>query len=188
MRKLFTALLVMGFAVTAMAQPTTNLAGGAFQTQNLTHKYTDESGATTTESFNSNVNWTVANGTAADQMTKIWRTRVTMIESATKTFDLAGGLTNRFGIPFSFTAIKYIQINGSDDNTGSVSLGNEIAHWATWIGATNQTVTIRPDSACSVFARGTNNYAVTATTGDLFKLTNNSSDSTNIVDIVLGGI
>jgi len=171
----------------AMAQ-STNISSGLFQRQNLKHVYTDASGIVTTEAMSSNASWTVSNGQQTNQMNLLWSVKLDLLNNADKSYDLSGGMiSNRFGNAITFTSVKYFKLAADTDNIGTITFGNRVAHWASWLGATNDSLTIRPGQQMEFWIPGTNSYTVTATTGDILYFTNNVA-RTNGLSIWVGGV
>ena len=189
MRRMIVAVGLMVLATLAMAG-TETMTGSLQARQKVSHVYTDDLGIETTEYLVSNVIWQVATGTSALQMETVWSARVALTNLATKSYDLAGGLTNRFGETISLTAVKWVSLGCDSVNRGSIKLGDGLATWSSFTGGTNQSITLRPAVQIMLMASGTNNYTVTATTGDILKFTdlNNSTNAwTNTVVISIGG-
>jgi len=170
------------------AAETTVVRGTLFEGQSLTYTFTDDLGQKTEQQYSSNKLWTVSDGVSTNEMDLLWTARLTLTEGASQTLDLAGGLTNRFGNPISFAGVKWLQVNAPESNSGTITMGDEIAHWATFLSGTNDSVVIRPGCGLMMICPGTNTYGVTATTGDLLKFVNDAVAYTNIVDVYLGGI
>jgi len=165
----------------------TNIAGNLYVNQSITHSFTDVSGVQTDEKFVSNRVWNVTEGRGDDQVEHIWSARIRLTDGAQSVYDLAGGITNRFGQVLTLTGVKWLQVNAPAANRGSVTMGNIKNSWATWLGGTNQSISIRPESTLMVMCPGTNVYGVTAGTGDILYFTN-SPAWTNILDVYVGGL
>jgi len=187
MRKFVVALAIFTIAACAAAEQT-NIVGFAGISQSLTYQFTDDLGQQTDQNLGTNKTFKVTFGQTTNQMNIIWSGRITLTEGATRTLDLAGGLTNRFGKPITFTGVKWLQVNVAGQNSGTVRMGDEIAHWATFLGGTNQSVALLPDVGFQLICPGTNIYTVTAATGDLLKFENEAPAYTNIIDVFIGGI
>lgn len=192
MKKVVAAIvagLVMSGAI-AHAE-STNITGSLMLRQNLSHVFTDNLGISTTENLNSNAIWNASFGSGAGSFNTVWSTQVSVTNNQSKTFDLIGGLTNRFGKTVNIGQIKWFQVSASSANRGSVRLGDELAHWNSFLGGTNQSIILRPGVNSMMWVSGTNNYSVTATTGDLIKFTNLDSGTgayANVVQVFVGGV
>lgn len=114
-----------------------------------------------------------ASGTGAYQADLHWSDKRTLAASATENLDLAGGLTDPYGVAITFARIRAWLIYAEVGNANSVIVGGAASNaWATWAGAATHTLTIPPGGVVLLVAPGATAWAVTAGTGDLLKVAN----------------
>lgn len=129
-----------------------------------------------------------ANGTGASMANMVWTDTRTLAASATESLDLAGSLSNAFGSIVTFTAIKGIIISASSGNTNNVIVGGAASNaFINWVGDATDTVIIQPAGTFCLMTSKAGGYPVTASTGDILKITNSSSGSSVTYDIILLG-
>jgi len=186
MKKALGIVVAVLVAVSAFAE-STNITGSLMIRQQLLNTFTDDLGIQTVEQLTSNAVWAVTSGKTSGKFEAIWSAKMTLTESATQSYDLSGGLTNRFGKPINFSSVKWIQLGAGSGNSGTISMGNGLAHWASLIGGTNQSIKIRPGAQVIFMAPQTNSYSVTATTGDILKFKNDATAYTNTLTVFIGG-
>ena len=169
---------------------TTTFSGSLMIRQNLSHKFEDDIGTTSTESFNSNAIWYATFGTSTGNMEDVWSSKITLTNQGSTSIDLYGGLTNRFGTKIDVSSIKWFQVACDADNHGSMKLGDGLAAWSSFLGGTNQSLTLRPGVQLMFWISGTNDYAVTDSTSDILKVTNTDAGAawTNTVRVYIGGL
>lgn len=113
----------------------------------------------------------------------------TLAASATEDLDLAGVLTDAFGVALTFVKIKGLFISAAVGNTNNVVVGAAASNaWAALLNATG-TITLRPGATLGVMAGAADatTYAVTAGTGDLLKVANSAAGTSVTYDIVIIG-
>lgn len=121
-----------------------------------------------------------ANGTGAGQVDKNYHATRTF-SGATDDLDLTGVLTDAFGGTITEARIKTLYIK-NNSTTNTIVLGNATSNaWATLLGATH-TLTLRPGAIFQVTcdANDVTGWAVTAATGDIFRLTGTSGQTYDI--------
>jgi hypothetical protein len=132
--------------------------------------------------------FTWADGTGADQANRIFTDQRTLSASATEDLDLAGVLTDAFGATLTFAEVSAIIIYAATANTNNVLVGGAAsAQFATWAGATNDVVVVRPGGLLVLVARDATAYAVTATSADLLKIANSAGSTDVVYDIIIVG-
>lgn len=128
-----------------------------------------------------------ASGVGAGQANVLFADTRTLTASSTEDLDLTGSLTDAFGASLVNARIKTIFLRAAAANTNNVIFGAASAtQWVTFLNSTG-TITLHPGEwvmAASPLAAG---WAVTAATGDLFKVANSSSGTSVTYDIVLIG-
>lgn len=152
---------------------------------NLVHK---SSGASSLrESIDSVQQWTM-NTNAESQVTELWVQSVTLTGAQVIVYDLYGGLTNSFGVPFNFDLVKFIMVKTGESNDNFVGIGGAISNqWAPWSSAATSIQKINPNTGWYIFSETTNGYAVSNLTSDLLSVTNYDGTTTQTFDIIIGG-
>ena len=141
-----------------------------------------------TQAFNYSKNYQITNGTGLDQANMIWADQRTISASSTDDLDLYGGLTNSFGTTINFTSIKGIIVVASATNTNDVVIGGDgSAALIGWVGDATDTVVVKPGGMFALMNPNANGYTVTATTADILQISNSSSGSSVVYDIILLG-
>jgi hypothetical protein len=119
------------------------------------------------------------NGSAAG-LNKLWVYSGSLAGGATNTFDLAGGVTNSFGQVLTFARVKFLLLAPSNSMTTAQSVLLQPAPangWGSWQSTTTSAARVYSGGAWAVFAPCTNAYAVTAGTGDLIDIINESTNA-----------
>ena len=130
----------------------------------------------------------LANGTGANQADLAFWDQRTLAPSANEDHDLAGGLTDAFGAVLTFARIKGILISASSANANNVIVGGAASNqFLTWVGGGAHTVTVRPGGFLMLAAPDAVAYAVTAATGDLFRIANSGAGTSVTYDMVIVG-
>lgn len=125
------------------------------------------------------------NGTGSGQADQIFRDQRTLADGATENLDLAGVLTDPFGVTLTFAKVKVIIIQNLS-TTQTLTLGGAAtAQFINWVGGATYTVNIPPGGFFAI-AAPIAGFAVTATTGDLLKVLN-SAGASCIYNIVIIG-
>lgn len=129
-----------------------------------------------------------SSGVGAGQVDQIFLDTRTIAASANDDLDLAGVLVNPLGATITFARIKGILIKAAPGNTNNVIVGggasNPFINWAT---GTTPAVVVKPGGFFALFAPDAAGYAVTAATGDIFRITNSGAGTGVTYDIVLLG-
>jgi hypothetical protein len=127
-------------------------------------------------------------GTGASQADRIFHDQRTIIASGTDDLDLAGVLTDVFGVTVTFARIRGLIVAAASTNTNNVIIGNATSNgFITWVGAAAHTVTVRPGGFLALTATDATSYAVTAATGDILRIANSGAGTSVVYDIVLIG-
>lgn len=130
----------------------------------------------------------LTDGAGLNQANRLWHDQRTLAASATEDLDLAGVLTDPFGVLITFARIKGIVVTAAAANTNNVIVGGAATNaFLTWVGAAAHTVTVRPGGVLAVFAPDATGYVVTAGTGDLLRVGNSAAGTSVTYDIVLLG-
>lgn len=130
---------------------------------------------------------TMANGTGAAQASQVFQKTGTLAGSASSNFDLAGSLSNIFGVTITFTKIKLMWFRAAAANNVANNL--QVSR-----GSSNGFVWFLGASHGFYLAPGAWNLwydpagvAVTAGTGDIITLTNGAGSNTITYDMILVG-
>jgi hypothetical protein len=130
----------------------------------------------------------LASGTGASQVDRIWADTRTIAASGTDDLDLAGVLVDAFGALITFARIRLMHIAAAAGNTNNVIVGGAAAtQFFTWAGAATHTVTVRPGGWFTLFAPDATAYTVTAGTLDLLRVANSGAGTGVTYDIILLG-
>lgn len=165
--------LTTRLSVTASAQQTTTLDLGSASAQ-IAKPYTID----------------LADGTAAGQANRIFHDTRTLAASATEDLDLAGVLTDAFGVSLTFARIKGLIVSAAAANTNNVILGGAASNgFISWVGAATHTLTIRPGATLALMAGAADatGYVVTAATADLLRVANSGAGTSVSYDVILVG-
>ncbi|MGW2209914.1 hypothetical protein [Streptomyces sp. NPDC001781] len=131
----------------------------------------------------------LSNGTGAGKADRVWSARRTITASSSDDLDLAGVLLDAYGAVITFARVKGIIVAAAAANTNNLVIGAAATNpWATLLGSTG-TLTVRPGGFVAVGTgqTDTTGYAVTASTGDLLRITNGGSGSSVTYDIHIIG-
>ena len=145
------------------------------------------------ETPSADLNWrrgvALDSGTGAGKADLRFTDTRTLTASSTEDLDLAGVLTDAFGVALTFVKIKGLFISAAAANTNNVIVGAAASNaWAALLGATH-TLTLRPGTTFGLMAGAADatTYAVTAGTGDLLKVANSAGGTSVSYDILLIG-
>lgn len=191
------AALMAGAPVPAMAAVT-----GTIQLVPNIDETATVDGGTSTFSYRGSgsaaqFNWTktITSGTGLDQANKVFYDQVTLAGSGTQPYDLDSTLTGALGT-VTFSRIYGIAIKRSDTPTASTQDENVGVRgdfiltkylFANGDTLANVQIPIRPGGIWYWVAPDSTGVAVTATTGDVLELVNNSSaDSCTLQVLILG--
>lgn len=129
-----------------------------------------------------------ASGTAAFQADLLWTDTRTLTASSTENLDLAGGLIDPFGVIIAFARVRAMVIAADPGNANTVVVGGAASNaWATWLGGTTPTVTVRPGGLLVVAAPDATGFTVAGATGDILKVANGGGGTSVIYSIALLG-
>lgn len=130
----------------------------------------------------------LSSGTGANQASNMFHDQRTITASSSENLDLAGVLTNAFGVVLTFTKIKVLFVKAAAANVNDVLLGNGSNPFIGPFGAAGASVvTVKPGGIALFIAPDANGYAVTAATGDILKVANSGAGTSVIYDIVILG-
>lgn len=134
--------------------------------------------------------WTqnFSSGTGANQASNMFHDQRTLAASATEDLDLAGSLTNKFGVTLTFTKIKAIGIKAAAANTNSVQVQRAASNGVPLFMAASDGIALTPGAFALLSFPNSSGVAVTASTGDLLTITNSSSGTSVTYDIFIFGV
>jgi hypothetical protein len=118
--------------------------------------------------------WSFTDGAGALQANIVYQSSAALVAGVAN-IDLSGSLTDSYGTSILSARIKAFYFeNRSASNI--MTLGNATNPWITFLPSTS-TAIIRPGGAIMVVAPDATGYAVTAATGDLFKVAGTGTDA-----------
>jgi hypothetical protein len=129
-----------------------------------------------------------ANGSGANQANKVFTDTRTLSASGTESLDLAGGLTDAFGVTLTFTKIKAIIVTAAAGNTNSVQVTRPASNGLPLFMAAGDGIPLTPDAVFAAVFPNADGVAVTAGTGDLLTFTNSAGSTSVTYTIVVVGV
>jgi hypothetical protein len=128
-------------------------------------------------------------GTGANQATQIWSDRRTLAPSATENLDLAGVLTNAFGVVLTFTKLKLAIFKADPANNAAnlVQVTRPAANGVPFLMAASDGFALTPGGLAILAWPDATAITVTAATGDLITVTNSAGTNSVVYDVVLVG-
>lgn len=132
--------------------------------------------------------FTITSGTGANQADKIYAETITIAASGSATRDLAGSLTDVFGVALTFVKVKGIFVSAASANTNNVLIGNAGAtQFLGPFGAAAHTVAVLPGGLAAFVAPNAAAWAVAAGSADVLGFANSSSGTSVTFDLVIIG-
>lgn len=132
------------------------------------------------------INLTMANGTTTGLVSQMWHDTRNLGASATEDLDLAGGLTNAFGVTLTFVRLKFLYIVASSANTNSVIVSRKATTGIPIFDADGDSITLGPGEFF-IYGSPTTGKAITATTDDTLTFTNSAGSTGVDYSIVMVG-
>jgi hypothetical protein len=132
-------------------------------------------------------NKALTSGTGANQADRLFTDQRTIAASGNDDLDLVGSLTDAFGATVTFAKVKGLIVRAADSNVNNVVVGGASSTFSTWVTGTNPAVLVRPGGVLALMAADATAYAVTATSADVLRISNSSSGSDVVYDIVVIG-
>ena len=132
----------------------------------------------------------LSDGIGAGQAKQMYTATRTLAASGTENLDLTGTLVNALGAVLNFTKIKAILITADAANVNNVQVGGAASNgFANWVTApASAIVNVPPGGMFLLTAPDANGFGVTATTGDLLKVTNGGAGTPVTYTIVVIGV
>jgi hypothetical protein len=133
--------------------------------------------------------WTysLADGTGAGQANTMWSDTRALATNTAESLDLNGSLTNAFGATLSLTIAKLYIIYSDPANTTVLTVGNVTNGIVAPFGAATHSWSLRPGGLIIAGAGSdATGFAVTASTGDLLKVSNAAGATANYDVAIIG--
>lgn len=128
----------------------------------------------------------LGNGTGAGQASQVWADQRTLTPSSNENIDLAGSLTNAFGVTLTFTKIRLFIVRALSTNTNNVNVIRASSNGVVLFNAASGGVSLAP-SDFIVYGSPSVGVTVTAATGDLFNIANSAGGTSVTYDIIIVG-
>jgi hypothetical protein len=133
--------------------------------------------------------WSVSfsNGTASGLASQVWSDTRTLGASATDSLDLAGGLTNAFGVTLTFTKLKLLLVRARSTNNvaNNVNVTRPASNGVPVFLAASDGVPLAPGAMFMFYDPV--GITVTAATGDILAIVNSAGTNSVDYDIVIVG-
>jgi len=132
--------------------------------------------------------WAITSGTGANQADMIFHDQRSLAASTSEELDLAGSLVDAFDATLTFARIKGLVIYAASTNGGLIQVGGAASNgFINWVASATDIIQVRAGGTFSLIAPDAIAYAVTATTGDFFKINNTDGAAAGIYDIYIIG-
>jgi len=131
--------------------------------------------------------FSIANGTGANQADKLFVDSNTLAASGTANLDLAGSLSDAFGASLTFARIKLLAVAAASGNTNDVQLTRPGSNGVPLFMAAGDGIVVRPGGLFLWVAPDAVAVPVTAGTGDLLTFTNSAAGSSVTYEVVVIG-
>lgn len=132
----------------------------------------------------------MASGTAAGQADKIFSDTRTIAPSSNDDLDLAGVLTDAFGVAITFVKVKALFVVAAAANANNVVIGGGASNpVSTFMTGTTPAILVRPGATFALIAGSADatGYGVTAATADILRITNSGAGTSVTYDIIVIG-
>jgi len=124
-----------------------------------------------------------ADGTGVDQVNKRYSREHTIAASGTLNLDLAGSLTDEYGATVTFARVKKIKIVLTTTAASTIQVGGG----SNPLAALTNAITLRPGGRLDLEAPDATGYVVTAGTGDILRIVNDSGAASVTVKVIILG-
>lgn len=131
---------------------------------------------------------TLLDGTGLSQVQKIYADSNSVAQSVNTDYDLAGVLTDQFGVALTFTAIKGILVVAGSANPGNLTVGNVTNGITSPFGAATHSQIVAPGGWYGNFNPQAAGFTVTAATADLLRIASAATAGTYTFDVYVIGI
>lgn len=129
-------------------------------------------------------------GTGAGQANRLYVKTATLAASTTADLDLAGGVTDMYGVTITFAKIGLLYLAAADGNANNVLLGGAAAtQWSSWVGDVSDKVVVRPGGFIILGCGKADaaRYAVGAGASDLLRVGNSGAGSGVTYTMLIAG-
>jgi hypothetical protein len=127
----------------------------------------------------------LADGSLINQADILWSDQRTVNDAANDDLDLAGGLTDAFGNTLTFSLVKGIYVRNRNTTAAeNLDIGGGSNTFNTWLGSDGDIVTVGPNGVFMIWNPSLAGYAVTASTGDILRLTGEGGNITYDIAII----
>ena len=137
-------------------------------------------------SFTDSLAIAFASGVGANQADRVFADTRTLAASATENLDLAGVLTDPFGVVMTFATIKALIIQAAAGNTNDVNVQRPATLGVPLFLAVSDGLPVKPGGAFVWVAPGVG-ITVTPATGDLLTITNSAGTTGVTYDVIIIG-
>lgn len=127
-------------------------------------------------------------GTGLGQVQKVYADDVSVIQSVNTDVDLAGVLTDQFGVALTFTAIKGVLVVAGSANPGNLTVGNVTNGITSPFGAATHSQIVAPGGWYGNFNPSAAGFTVTAATADLLRIASAATAGTYTFSVYVVGI
>lgn len=128
----------------------------------------------------------LSNGTATGNASQLWHDQRSLNASATEDLDLAGGVTNAFGVTVTFVKVKIVIVKASSGNTNDVQVTRKATTGIPLFMADGDGIALGPGEFF-VYGSPTTGKTITDTTDDTLTFTNSAGGTSVTYDIILVG-
>ena len=131
---------------------------------------------------------TLTDGTGADFADQIYHSSDRSLSALTAdTFDLAGGISDKFGNTLTMATVKLLIINNKSTNGAHLEMGSATNAWEGWSISSSTSISIAPGGSVILYDPTANAMEVTAGTGDELQVLNLDATNTATYDILIIG-
>lgn len=129
----------------------------------------------------------LTDGTGAGQADVIFKDTRTLTASSNEDLDLAGSLTNVYGVTVTFARIKALIVLAASGNTNNVNVSRPASNGVPLFLAASDGIPVRPGGGFAWMCSDATGVAVTASTGDLINFANSAGGSSVNYDVIIIG-
>lgn len=127
-------------------------------------------------------------GTGLNNADKIYAASITLTASSGQDVDLAGVLTDAFGVALTFVKLKAIGIKAASGNTNNVNVSRPASNGVPWLTAASDAFSVGPGGFFVFVNPAAAGIAtVTAATGDIIRFDNSGAGTSVTFDLILIG-
>ena len=129
--------------------------------------------------------FTLTNGTGANQADSVYTATVTIAGGATQSIDLKGALVDALGVAFTPAKLRLVKIVSRSSNTTNLTLFGDV-NSVPILNTAATTTALTPGDIFFQTNRSAAGWTVTAGTGDIIKIVN-AAGASAVVDVVFIG-